>query len=190
MSTEQKNRAINMSNPNHIEFDLKEAIELLRRTPQVLQVQLTGLSDEWIKGNEGPGTWSPLEIIAHLIVNEETNFLTRTLLILSDDENKTLAPINMTVHLEGSRGRNIVHLLSEFSELRRKNIETLKSLNLSSEDLKRTAIHPKLGMVCLSNVLSTWVAHDLTHIGQITRVLAKKYRQEVGPFTEFLTRLK
>lgn len=173
-----------------MKFDLQKAIELLSRTPQVLQVQLTGLSDEWINSNEGPGTWSPIEIIGHLIVNEETNFLTRTLLILSDEEYKILAPIDMTVHIEKVRGRNIMHLLSEFSELRRKNIETLKALNLSSKDLQRTAIHPKVGIICLSNVLSIWVAHDLTHLGQVTRVMAKQYRHEVGPFIEFLTRLK
>lgn len=173
-----------------MKFDVNKAVELLSRTPQVLQAQLTGLSDEWINCNEGPGTWSPIEIVGHLIVNDETNFLTRTLLILSDHENKMLAPINMTVHLERSRGRTMVQLLSEFSELRQRNIETLRSLNLSTEDLQRTAMHPKVGIVCLANVLSTWVAHDLTHIGQIARVMAKQYRQDIGPFLEFLPRLK
>jgi len=173
-----------------MKFDLQKAIEILSRTPKALQAQLTGLSEEWIYNNEGPGTWSPFEIVGHLIVNEETNFLPRTVLILSNEEHKILSPINMTVHLEQNRGRKITRLLSEFTELRVRNIETLKSLNISDDDLRKTAMHPKVGSVCLSNILSIWVAHDLTHIGQIARVMAKQYKQEVGPFIEFLPRLK
>jgi DinB superfamily len=173
-----------------MKFDLQKAIEILSRTPKALQTQLTGLSDEWIYSNEGPGTWSPFEIVGHLIVNEETNFLPRTVLILSNEENKILSPVNMTVHLERNSGRKMTQLLSEFIELRRRNIETLKALNISDADLRKTAIHPKVGSVCLSNILSIWVAHDLTHIGQIARVMAKQYKQEIGPFIEFLPRLK
>lgn len=170
-------------------FDLQKAIEILSRTPKALQTQLTGLSDEWIYSNEGPGTWSPFEIVGHLIVNEETNFLPRAVLILSNEENKIVSPINMTVHLEQNSGKKMTQLLAEFIELRRRNIETLKALNISDADLRKTAMHPKVGRVCLSNILSIWVAHDLTHIGQIARVMAKQYKQEIGPFIEFLPRL-
>lgn len=173
-----------------MKFDLEEAIALLSRTPEVLRAQLAGTPGNWLTCNEGPGTWSPREIVAHLIVNEETNFLPRSLLILSDDGNKMLTPIDMQSHFEKSRNADLTHLLSEFSELRQKNIATLRSLRLSDEDLTKTAMHPKVGLVCLSNVLSTWVAHDLSHIGQIVRVMAKQYRQEIGPFMQFLPRLQ
>jgi hypothetical protein len=173
-----------------MKFNLETALEILSRTPQVLHSQLAGLSEEWVTGREGPGTWSPQEVIGHLIVNEETNFLSRVRLILSDAEPKIVTPINMTIHLERSRGITITDLLSEFKELRLRNLETLRSFNLTEADYAKTATHPKVGIVSLSHVLSIWVAHDLMHIGQITRVMARQYQQEIGPFLEFLPRLR
>lgn len=173
-----------------MKYQLSKAVEILARTPEVLRVQLTGLSDEWLHGNEGPGTWSPFQVVGHLIINEQTNFLPRTLLVLSNKESQMLQPIDMTSHLEKFKGQNIGDVLSEFSQLRRRSIEQLRSLAISESDLQKVALHPKLGIVVLSNVLSTWVAHDLVHIGQITRVMAKQYKEETGPFIEFLTRLK
>jgi hypothetical protein len=151
---------------------------------------LAGLSDDWLHSNEGTGTWSPFEVVGHLIVNEETNFLTRTLFILSEGENKLLAPLDMTAHITRSQGRTIDDLLNEFESLRAGNIKKLESLQLSAADLNKTARHPKIGIVSISQILSTWVAHDLSHLAQISRVMAKQYKLEVGPFIEFLTRLK
>lgn len=170
-------------------FEIDHALEVLSRTPTVLSKQLAGLSEDWINANEGPNTWSPKEVVAHLIVNEETNFLPRTLLILSGSEEKILQPINMTSHLPRSKSSTIDSLLAEFAEVRQKNLQMLRALKLSHVDLHRTATHPKVGEVELKNILSTWVAHDLTHIGQIARVMAKQYKDEVGPFIQFLQRL-
>jgi DinB superfamily len=163
---------------------------VLSRTPRVLDAMLSGLSDEWLYGNEGPGTWSPVEVVGHLIINEETNFLSRAKLILSEGAIKTLTPIDMAAHLERFDEVPVDQLLQLFRELRTENIRMLQSLAPSAADLTKTAIHPKVGLVQLSHVLATWVAHDLIHIGQVSRVMAKQYKQEVGPFLEFLPRLK
>lgn len=173
-----------------MQYKPEQAIEVLSRTPQVLEALLSGLSDDWLYSNEGPGTWSPVEVVGHLIINEETNFLPRTKLILSDGGSKTLSPIDMTAHIERFDEVPIAQLLTTFRELRNENIRSLQSINLTATDLNKTAIHPKVGLVQLQHVLSTWVAHDLIHIGQISRVMAKQYKHEVGPFIEFLPRLK
>jgi hypothetical protein len=173
-----------------MKYEIEKAIEVLSRTPLVLQALLTGLSNDWTHNNEGPATWSPFEVVGHLIVNEETNFLTRAHVILSDLEPKVLNTISMTEHLERFNDISIVKLLQMFSDLRKQNVVILQSLSISNKDLTKTAIHPKVGTVQLSNILSTWVTHDLIHIGQISRVMAKQYKKEVGPFIEFLPRLQ
>lgn len=173
-----------------MQFDLKKSIEILSRTPGVLHAQLAGLSDDWLLSNEGTGTWSPFDVVGHLIVNEKTNFLARTLFILSEGENLLLAPLDMVAHFSIIKGKTISDLLIEFKSLREKNIEKLQSLQLSAADLNKTARHPKIGIVSISQILSTWVAHDLTHLAQINRVMAKQYKLEIGSFIEFLTRLK
>jgi hypothetical protein len=171
-------------------FELQKSIEILCRTPQVLQAQLSGLSNDWIVGNEGPGTWSPFDVVGHLIVCEETNFLPRTLFMLAEGENKLLDSIDMTAHLNRNDGKSMNDLLDEFSQVRKGNIEKLESLALTEQDFKKTAIHPTIGTVCVANVLSTWVAHDLIHLVQINRVMAKQYKEEIGHFIHFLTRLQ
>ncbi len=170
-------------------YDIEKSIETLSRTPLVLEAMLGGLSKEWTHRNEGPGTWSPFQVLGHLIINDETNFIPRAQLILSSQEPKVLSPINMTAHVERFTDSSIDTLIQMFKELRTQNLVILQSLSISNRDLVKTAIHPKVGVVQVSNVLSTWVAHDLTHIGQIARVMAKQYKNEVGPFIEFLTRL-
>lgn len=173
-----------------MKYDLSMSIEILERTPEVLDTLLVGLSDEWLHGDEGLNTWSPFQVVGHLIVNEETNFLPRTLLILSGPETKILQRIDMTSHIDRFRGKRIEDLISQFRRLRNENIKKLKALEVTADDLETNAIHPKVGNVALSNILATWVAHDLVHIGQVTRVMAKQYREEVGPFIEFLPRIK
>lgn len=168
---------------------IDNAVEVLKRTPLVLETLLTGLSDDWIHTNEGPDTWSPHQVVGHLIVNEETNFLVRAKVILSNQEPKILSRISMTSHLERFKNTTIEKQLILFKNLRLQNVASLQSLSISNENLSKTATHPEVGQVQLSNVLSAWVAHDLVHIGQITRVMAKQYKNEVGPFIKFLTRL-
>jgi hypothetical protein len=173
-----------------MKYDLVDALELLIRTPKVLQAQLSGLSKAWLLGDEGPGTWNPPQVIGHLIINEETNFLPRTLVVLSNNTPVMLEPIDMTSHLYRFADHKIDDLLSQFAALRNDSVDKLTALNLSRADLHKTAIHPKVGTVQLSHILSTWVAHDLVHIGQIARVMAKQYKEETGPFMEFMPRLK
>jgi hypothetical protein len=173
-----------------MKYDLVKALEILVRTPQVLQAQLSGLPEEWLHGDEGPGTWTPSQVIGHLIINEQTNFFPRTLLVFSNNTPMMLEPIDMTSHLHKFADHKIDDLLSQFAALRNESVDRLVALKVSSEDLRKTAIHPKVGTVQLSHILSTWVAHDLVHIGQIARVMAKQYKDETGPFIEFLPRLK
>lgn len=170
-------------------YKIDSAIEVLKRTPAVIETLLSGLSDDWIHGNEGPDTWSPFQVVGHLIVNEETNFLVRAKMILSNQEPTLLSSISMTSHLERFAGEPMEEQLILFKGLRAQNVASLESISVSDEDLSKTATHPEVGTVQLYNVLSTWVSHDLIHIGQITRVMAKQYRNEVGPFIKFLTRL-
>ncbi len=171
-------------------YKVEKAIEVLSQTPLVLETMLTGLSKEWTHNNEGPGTWSPFEVVGHLIVNEETNFLPRAQLILTNQEPRHLSPVSMTAHFERFNIISIDTLLHMFKDLRKQNVVILKSLIISNEDFTKTAIHPEVGTVQLSNVLSAWVAHDLIHIGQVSRVMAKQYKNEVGPFIKFFTRLQ
>jgi hypothetical protein len=170
-------------------YQIEKATEVLSRTPLVLRSLLAGLSDVWTHQNEGDGSWSAFQVVGHLIINEETNFLPRAKLILSASEPPLLSPIDMTSHLTRFRDFEIDNLLSLFERLRLENLDSLKSLQVSEADLVKKAIHPKVGMIQLSHVLSTWVAHDLIHLGQITRVMAKQYKQAVGSFIEFLPRL-
>lgn len=167
-------------------FNLNKSIEILERTPNVLTTLLNGLSDEWILTNEGQETWSAYDVIGHLIHGEKTDWLVRANLILSDNENKTFAPFDRFAQFEESKGKSISELLKEFRELREINLSELKSKNISAGSLKKTGIHPTFGSVTLEQLLSTWVAHDLGHIAQIARVMAKQYKDEVGPWREFL----
>lgn len=171
-------------------YKIDNAIKVLKRAPIAIETLLSGLSDDWIYCNEGPDTWSPFQVVGHLIVNEEANFLVRAKVILSNQEPTLLSRISMTSHLERFAGVSIEKQLILFKELRAHNVASLSSLSISDKDLSRTAMHPEVGTVQLYNVLSTWVAHDLIHIGQITRVMAKQYKNEVGPFIEFLPRLQ
>jgi hypothetical protein len=173
-----------------MKYKIDNAIEILKRTPTVLETLLSGLSDDWMHGNEGPDTWSPFQVVGHLIVNEETNFFLRAKVILSNPEPMLLPRISMTSHLERFADVSLEQQLILFKELRAQNVASLSSLSISDEDLNRTAMHPEVGTVQLYNVLSAWVAHDLIHLGQITRVMAKQYKNEIGPLIEFLTRLQ
>lgn len=170
-----------------MEFELNNAISILERTPGVFKNFLEGLEEEWIHENEGEDTWNPFEVIGHLIHGEKTDWMVRTNLILENRGNTTFEPYDRFAQIENSKGKTLSGLLTEFETLREKNLEALRSKQLSKEDLNLKGIHPELGEVTLQQLLAAWVVHDLGHIAQISRVMAKQYKNEVGPWSKYLT---
>jgi hypothetical protein len=168
-----------------MKFSLDKSYEILERTPSVLRTLLTGLSDDWIKNNEGPETFSPYDVVGHLIHGEKTDWRDRTTMILEYGTEKSFVPFDRFAQFEASKGKSLTVLLDEFEKIRATNLAWLKSLNLSEEDFDKKGSHPSLSHVTLRQLLSTWVIHDLTHIAQITRVMAKQYKSEIGPWIEF-----
>jgi hypothetical protein len=168
-----------------MKYSLERSYEILDRTPAVLKVLLAGLSDEWITPNEGPETFSPYDVVGHLIHGEKTDWTTRMKMILEFGSSKTFERWNRTAMYEESKGKTMQQLLDEFARLRKDNMIWLRSLNLTETDFDRPGMHPVLGDVTLRHLLATWVVHDLTHLAQITRVMAKQYKQEMGPWSEF-----
>ncbi len=162
------------------------SLQVLERTPITLHALLNGYSDDWLMRNEGPNTWSAFDVLSHLIFCEQVNFFTRIHIIRSGREQKMLPPFDMSKQFELSRGKKMALLLEEFKHLRKQNLASLRENPLSESDLSKTGIHPKMGMVTLRNVLATWAAHDLAHTAQIVRVMARQYKEDVGPFIEFL----
>lgn len=169
-----------------MKFDLEPGIEILTRTPAVLRALLTDLSGGWLHGNEGRDTWTPFEVLGHLIHGEKTDWIARAQIILADGESRTFEPFDRFAHLEANRGRTPESLLQEFERLRAANIATLRRLAADGFDLTARGRHPDLGRVTLGELLATWVAHDLGHIAQMARVMAKQYAQEVGPWQAYL----
>ena len=151
---------------------------------------LSGLSEEWVFVTEGDNTWSAYDIVGHLIHGEKTDWIPRMEIILSTSNERVFEPFDRFAQFQNSKDQNIQQLLSEFSALRAKNIDRLMQTRITFTDLEKTAIHPAFGTVTLSQLLSTWVVHDLNHIAQISRVLAKQYKNEVGPWTEYLKILR
>jgi hypothetical protein len=170
-----------------MKFKPGQAIEILSRTPVVMETLLTGLSDEWVMNNEGEDTWSPYDIIGHYIEGEKNDWVTRMQVILSAEEDKAFIPFNRFAQFEDSKGKTLTQLLDEFKRLRKENLFTLQSANLTEADLDKTGIHPHFGEVTLRQLLSTWVVHDLAHINQVSRVMAKQYAEAIGPWTEYFS---
>ena len=168
-----------------MKYNIQQALEILERTPDVLNVLLNGLSDGWIMNNEGPETFSPYDVIGHLIYGEKTDWPLRIKRILEYGNTKPFDTFDRFAMYEESKGKAMQQLLVEFESLRKMNIEWFRSLQLTETDLNRKGMHQILGEVTLGNLLATWVVHDLTHIAQITRVMAKQYKEEIGPWTEF-----
>ncbi len=173
-----------------MKFDLERSIEILERTPATLKNMLQGLSDGWTSVNEGGESWSVFDIIGHLVHGEKTDWITRTEVILSDDPEKKFEPFDRFAQFRDSKGKTLAMLLEEFTTLRKKNIEKLRSRNITAIDLEKKGVHPAFGAVSLEQLLSTWVVHDLNHIAQIARVMAKQYSAEVGPWVEYLKILR
>lgn len=169
-----------------MEFELDKSIEILERTPAVLEALLGGLSEEWVKTNEGIDTWSLYDIIGHLIHGEKTDWIPRMEIILSDNPDKVFQPFDRFAQFSTSTGKTISDLLHEFKTLREKSIHQLRSKNLASAHMHLEGTHPSFGQVTLKQLLSTWVVHDLGHIAQVTRVMAKQYTTEVGPWIAYL----
>lgn len=173
-----------------MKFNLLHAIEVLERTPLALETLLKDLSEEWTKNNEGGESWSPFDVMGHLIHGEKTDWIQRLEIILSEGSNKTFASFDRFAMFEESKGKTTNQLLEEFKILRKENLIHLKSKNITEADYSKTGMHPALGEVTLSHLLSCWVAHDLNHLAQISRVMAKQYQEEVGPWIEYLRILK
>jgi hypothetical protein len=173
-----------------MKFSMESSLEVLERTPTVLNQLLSGLSPEWTHQNEGGDTWTAYDVIGHLIHGDKTDWLPRVELILFNNTNKEFATFDRFAQFENSKGKSLAELLQEFALLRKECTGQLRKLNISDDDLLKTGIHPHFGEVTLSQLLSTWVVHDLDHISQIARVMAKQYKEEVGPWIEYLKILR
>jgi len=173
-----------------MEFNLGDAVTILARTPDVLRSLLQGLPDEFVFGNEGEQTWSPFDVLGHLIYGEQTDWIPRARIILQSGESRAFNPFDRTAMFEQSKGKSLNDLLNEFAALRQENIVALAEMKLDADDLKKTGLHPGLGCVTLEQLLATWVAHDLGHVTQISRTLAKQYRDAVGPWRQYISILQ
>lgn len=167
-------------------FDLNATIDLLSRTPAALNAFLRDLPDSLARSNEGENTWAPFDIVGHLIHGELTDWMPRTRTILEHGESRAFESFDRLAQQRESKGKSLSQLLDEFAQLRTANLDALRALNLKSEDLARRGRHPSLGTVTLSHLLATWASHDLTHLHQLSRVLAYQYRDAVGPWTAYL----
>lgn len=170
--------------------NLEDTIALLTRTPAALNALLRGLPETWTLRNEGEKTMSPFDVVVHLIHAERTNWIPRAKLLLEFGESKPFEPFDRWGQIEKSQGEPIEHLLDEFASVRSESLSELRALNLRQEDLDRRGRHPALGSVTLSQLLATWAVHDLTHLHQISRVMARQYRDTVGPQSAYLGVLK
>jgi hypothetical protein len=167
-------------------FDLNQCLDLLERTPAVLDRLLRGLGDDWTRGNEGPDTWSPYDVVGHLIHGERTDWMARMDVILGDGPDRTFVPFDRFAQFEESKGKSLDDLLDEFAEVRAANVARVRALALTDALLDRTGTHPKFGTVTLRQLLATWTTHDLDHIVQIARVMAQQVGPHIGPWVEYI----
>jgi hypothetical protein len=168
-----------------MDFDLGHGVAVLSRTPGVLRELLAGLPMKWIQGNEGENTWSPYNVVGHLIDGEERDWIPRARIILAQGANRRFEPFDRFRHLNRPE-RSVEEVLDTFAQMRAQNLRALDQFHITPAQLELTGEHPDFGTVSLSQLLATWVAHDLGHIAQITRVMAKQYRDTVGPWKEYL----
>ena len=169
-----------------MDFELSEGVAVLERTPGALRELLGGLPPRWIEGDEGPETFSAFENLAHLIHGERADWIPRASLILAQGANRRFEPFDRFAHQRESAGKRLAELLDEFAQLRAANLATLRGWELTDGALALEGEHPSLGTVTLRQLLATWVAHDLGHVAQTARVLAKQYREAVGPWRAYL----
>ncbi|MCC6987976.1 MAG: DinB family protein [Acidobacteria bacterium] len=169
-----------------MDFDPSHAVAILERTPAVFRALLAGLPDAWITPTEGPETFSAFDNLGHVIHGERADWIPRARIILAQNASRTFEPYDRFAQVRESAGKTVAHLLDEFAALRAQNLETLRGWNLTDEQLALQGEHPALGTVTLRQLLSTWVAHDLGHLAQTSRVMAKQYRDAVGPWRAYL----
>ncbi|HEY8104482.1 MAG TPA: DinB family protein [Gemmatimonadales bacterium] len=169
-----------------MDFDLRDASTILRRTPAAIRTILTNIPDAWLRGTEGPDTWSPFDVVGHLIDGEETDWIPRARIILAGGPNPAFVPFDRFRHLESNRRTEPAVLLDRFERLRAENVATLEGFRLTPAQLALEGIHPDFGRVTMRQLLATWVAHDLGHVAQIARVMAKQYGDAVGPWKRYL----
>lgn len=167
-------------------FNLDDSIKILGKTPDVLKSLLSDLPESWTRQNEGGDSWSTFDIAGHLVHGEKTDWILRARTILEHGREKPFEPFDRFAQFEDSDGKSLNELLDEFEDLRKQNLEILNDLNLQDEDLKLEGVHPELGIVTLEQLLATWVVHDLGHLRQITRILAKNYKEEIGAWQQYL----
>ena len=171
------------------QFTISDAAAVLERTPATLDALLRGVPATWASCTEGEGTWSPFDVVGHLVHGERTDWMTRARHILSG-ESGPFASFDRTAMFIESEGKSLEQLLGEFADLRARNLADLRALNLGDADLERRGLHPSLGDVTLGQLLATWVVHDLDHVAQISRTMAKVYRDAVGPWEAYLSILR
>jgi hypothetical protein len=169
-----------------MDFDLATGIAVLERTPATLRALLSGLPPAWTGATEGPGTWSPFDIVGHLIHGERADWIPRARIILAREATRRFTTFDREAMFRESAGKSLPDLLDEFAALRRDNLAELASWHLTDAEFALEGEHPELGTVTLRQLLATWVAHDLGHLAQATRVMAKQYRHAVGPWRAFL----
>jgi len=178
------------SMPSLTEFRLTDATALLSRTPATLDALLREMPDVWVRRNEGQDTWSAFDIVGHLVSGERNDWMPRLGILLESGEARAFDPFDRFAQTRESQGKSLEQLLDEFARLRRENLDALQALTLQPEDLARRGKHPSLGVVTLSELLATWAVHDLTHLHQLSRVMAYQYREAVGPWSAYLGVLK
>lgn len=169
-----------------MEFELEPTLAMLERTPRVLSAWLAGLPAAWTHCNEGEGTWSAFDIVGHLIHGERTDWIPRLRIILEHGAARAFEPFDRFAQFEESRDKTLDELLQSFAELRTANLAQLRALNIQPEQYSLPGLHPALGPVTLGQLLANWAAHDLSHIYQIARVMARQYRDAIGPWTAYI----
>ena len=173
-----------------MEHNLQHTISLLSRTPAALNTLLRDLPEAWTFQNEGENTWRAFDVVGHLIHAERTDWMPRARMILQFGDTKKFEPFDRLAQVRESQGKSLGQLLDEFARLRSENLAELRALRLKPDDFARRGRHPALGVVTLSELLATWAAHDLTHLHQISRIMAHQYREAVGPWRLYLGVLK
>jgi hypothetical protein len=166
--------------------NLDDTLSLLARTPATLNTLLRDLPESWTLRNEGENTWNAFDVVGHLVHGERADWMPRVNCILQHGEAQAFEPFDRWAQDRESKGKSLAQLLDEFASLRSENLAALCALNLQPQDLARRGLHPSLGTVTLSQLLATWAAHDMTHLHQLSRIMAWQYRENVGPWSQYL----
>jgi len=169
-----------------VDFDIAGGLPILARTPRVLASLLADVPPQWTITNNGPGTWSAYDVVGHLIHGERTDWIPRARRILEKGTSVPFDTFDRNAQFRDSGGKSFRELLAEFEGLRGANLRELEALHLTTSDMSREGMHPELGAVTLGQLLATWVAHDLNHIGQVVEVMSRQYREAVGPWRAYL----